>query len=489
MLKIRRLLFVSILIFLLPLCSICYAQEIDKINIYENGGTLIELKNKPFLENNILYIPLREMVNYYGTGQLKYEDSNIIIDHDTEFDGKAHIVFEIGSDKIEVNGTLAEMDAAPIQKSGYVYVPLQYLPWINIERNFIINYEHTGNIINIYLRNDALGKEQINWENKEFSLESLSKKDGNIIELSEKNVPTNFTWEFSFQTTEQRTFKDKNNVPYLTNYITSNNRCEFYKDHEVQAVTVPFNQNYEITFISGDKINDEIINRIYKYRDSKLKATSVSIPTFTVQDGKNTYILNEYGFFMQGTESNEESKEIYLPVEGSVDYMFQEPFYFIISNREVSTVLYKGWIGYVEGEENNPLIENLDIIIKMNENTLHVNGIERNLRVPAYISKNGYTMLPIREVAEVFPGTKVVWDNNRKEAGILHGYDYVSIVAGADIMHINGKESVLKNVAEVHDGRMFVSLRDMCRICKIPSEDIIWDNATKTVYINTEVQK
>lgn len=146
---------------------------------------------------------------------------------------------------------------------------------------------------------------------------------------------------------------------------------------------------------------------------------------------------------------------------------------------------------FVEIEEykNQADKEKLDIQIQINEKTFHVNETEKEFRVPAFISNNGYTMLPIREVTEVFPGTKVVWDNNRKEAGILHGYDYVSIVAGADIMYINGKENVLKNIAEVHDGRMFVSLRDMCRICKIPNEDIIWDNATKTVYINTEVQK
>ncbi len=129
----------------------------------------------------------------------------------------------------------------------------------------------------------------------------------------------------------------------------------------------------------------------------------------------------------------------------------------------------------------------LAIEIKIDNEAIRVNGKEKYLRVPAFISNNEYTMLPIREITEVFPGTKVVWDNDRKEAGILYGYDYVSIASGADVMYINGKENVLKNVAEVHDGRMFVSLRDMCRICNISNEDIIWDNTTKTVYINTEV--
>ena len=157
------------------------------------------------------------------------------------------------------------------------------------------------------------------------------------------------------------------------------------------------------------------------------------------------------------------------------------------SNTEVIPVVPD----FVEIEEHKLQVEKekLDIKIQINEKTFRVNEIEKALKVPAFISKNGYTMLPIREVTEVFPGTKVLWDNNRKEASILYGYDYVSIIAGANVMHINGEENILKNAAEVHDGRMFVSLRDMCRICNIPNEDIIWDNTTQTVYITTEVQK
>ena len=165
--------------------------------------------------------------------------------------------------------------------------------------------------------------------------------------------------------------------------------------------------------------------------------------------------------------------------------------YSLFASDSSNTVMVSMVSDFVEIEEykNQADKEKLDIQIQINEKTFHVNETEKELRVPAFISNSGYTMLPIREITEVFPGTKVVWDNDRKEAGILYGYDYVSIASGADVMYINGKDNVLKNVAEVHNGRMFVSLRDMCRICNIPSEDIIWDNATKTVYISTEVQK
>lgn len=488
MLKFRKSLFFAMMAFLLFSYNTCYAQE-DRINIYENGRMLIELENKPFLMDNVLYIPLREMMNHYGTGQLKYESPNIIIIQDTEYDGKARIVLTSGSNIIEVNGILAEMNDPPIQKDGCVYVSTEYLPLINMGRSFFINFEQIDDTLNVYLRNDTLGKEQINWTNKTFNIESLSEKTKNTVELSEKDVPINFTWEFSFQTVKQSVFMDNNKDTYLTDYITSNNRCKFYEDDKVQAVTVPFNQNYEITFIYGDEINDEVVNHIYKYRDSKIKATSISIPIFTIQDENSTYILNENGFFQEGTVSDQRPKEIYLPVNSAVDYMFYKPFYFIISDKEVSAILYKGWVGYVEGEEQTPLMENLDIVINLYEDTILVNGIEKKLRVPAFISRNGYIMLPIREITEVFPDIEVLWNNNCKEAEIFYGQDCISIVSGADEMYINGKASTLKNAAEIQDGRMFVSLRDMCRICAISDEEVQWDNTTKTATIHTEVNK
>lgn len=129
----------------------------------------------------------------------------------------------------------------------------------------------------------------------------------------------------------------------------------------------------------------------------------------------------------------------------------------------------------------------LDISIGMSEETLQVNGEKKALKVPAYISDRSYTMLPIREVTEVFPGVKVLWDNENKTATVLYGIMLASITAGADTMNLNGTVVDLQNDAEVKDGRMFISLRDVCRICSVPNEDIHWDTKTKTASINTYV--
>lgn len=138
---------------------------------------------------------------------------------------------------------------------------------------------------------------------------------------------------------------------------------------------------------------------------------------------------------------------------------------------------------YAEPAETEPL----EIVIGLQEHSMLVNGTEKELRTPAYLSVAGYTMLPIREVTEVFPHTKVAWDNEHRIASILYGQKYVSIAAGAEECYTNGVSSPLKNKAEIVDGRMFVSLRDICSICEIPAADVHWEKDTKTVTIRTAV--
>lgn len=132
--------------------------------------------------------------------------------------------------------------------------------------------------------------------------------------------------------------------------------------------------------------------------------------------------------------------------------------------------------------------EKLDIRIKLDENTFIVNDIEKKVRVPAYISANGYTMIPIREISEIFPGIHVIWDRINKKADIVNKEHIYTVFAESDTLYRRGIPLYsLENNVDIQNGRMFVSLRDICQICGIPNEDIFWDNNTRTVTINTEV--
>ena len=126
------------------------------------------------------------------------------------------------------------------------------------------------------------------------------------------------------------------------------------------------------------------------------------------------------------------------------------------------------------------------IELKLDEKTLTVNGEQKDLRVSAYISDQGYTMLPLREIAEVFPGTQVYWDQATKTANVCTKEKIAVVKIGEDQMTISGQKTWMKEKAVVKDGRTFLSIRDVCRICDIT--DIKWDAATKTVTLHAFVE-
>lgn len=129
----------------------------------------------------------------------------------------------------------------------------------------------------------------------------------------------------------------------------------------------------------------------------------------------------------------------------------------------------------------------LDIEIKIGEKAMLVNRQEKDLRVPAYISDTGAIMLPIKELAEIFPGIIVLWDNGKKETTLLHDVDIIVISVGTEEIKYVSESRILLRGAEIRDGRMFINLRDFCRIWRIQDNEIAWDAAEKAVTINTTV--
>lgn len=131
--------------------------------------------------------------------------------------------------------------------------------------------------------------------------------------------------------------------------------------------------------------------------------------------------------------------------------------------------------------------EKLNLSLQVGNKTFSVNGQKKKMLVPAYISDTGYTMLPVREVAKIFPKTEANWKNETKTATFrFANQKAVVIKAGTAEMEVNDKKQKLQTKAEMKDGRMFVSLRDISHICAIPYEDIHWNSGTKTVTVDTE---
>ncbi|WP_313527885.1 stalk domain-containing protein [Anaerotignum sp.] len=134
-----------------------------------------------------------------------------------------------------------------------------------------------------------------------------------------------------------------------------------------------------------------------------------------------------------------------------------------------------------EDKPTEEVVKNTYTISIGNKNILKNGAVAYTADVEPYIS-NGYTMLPLRALLDISdPNVDIKWDSPSKTATISYNGKIFTIVANKETMMKDGKSVDLATAAEVADDRLFVSLRDWMQIMDIPSEQVNWDSATKTV--------
>lgn len=107
------------------------------------------------------------------------------------------------------------------------------------------------------------------------------------------------------------------------------------------------------------------------------------------------------------------------------------------------------------------------------------------LAVPAYISAEGYTMLPVRAVTEALSGAAIVnWDNETRQVTIIFGSRIISMTIDSNIMTINGTQVPMSAKAVITDDYTFLPLRDLGYALGLSDDKIKWDAATKTATLN-----
>lgn len=105
-----------------------------------NNGEKIELVNKPFIENNTVYLPLRETFEKVGvmeddTAYINWDNGKITVflgnnyDHDDDrFEleiGKKQLVYNPSSE-LPNSGAIRDMEYSPIMRNDKTYVPYLY---------------------------------------------------------------------------------------------------------------------------------------------------------------------------------------------------------------------------------------------------------------------------------------------------------------------------------------------------------------------------
>ncbi|WP_205664603.1 copper amine oxidase N-terminal domain-containing protein [Ammonifex thiophilus] len=110
-----------------------------------------------------------------------------------------------------------------------------------------------------------------------------------------------------------------------------------------------------------------------------------------------------------------------------------------------------------------------------------VDGKQYLMDVAPYL-KNDRVYLPLRYAARaVGVGEEnVIWDTSSRSAILLRGNLAVKLVAGSQVMYLNGQPVVMDASPEIVGGRMMLPLKWLACALGVP---VTWDSLTHTVWV------
>lgn len=217
-----------------------------------------------------------------------------------------------------------------------------------------------------------------------------------------------------------------------------------------RKLTIEGTRHIKVTAVDSDGQKDSVIDTIeVKARENKPpKETEAATETTT----ERVYTGNIEKPSEVTTENEENSESL----EGSDDFDGGEyseenkidERYFELSKEEDMEAINKA-----AGESVFMFIGEPTFINKWVKEPIDPD----NPNTSSYI-KNGYTLVPLRAIAEAF-GADVSWNQEQKTAVITLSGKKILITAGSDIMKVGDGEIKIEAGAEIKEGRVFVPLR------------------------------
>lgn len=130
-----------------------------------------------------------------------------------------------------------------------------------------------------------------------------------------------------------------------------------------------------------------------------------------------------------------------------------------------------------------------EVAVTIDSTTMLVDGKEKTLDVPAYLSAEGWTMLPVRAVTEALATASnsqpIDWiAGNPGTIMIYYGDKTVAMTLGSTTMYINGTPVPMSTAPVIVNDRAFLPMRDLGRALGLSDDQIKWDATTRTATFN-----
>ncbi|MFI3174422.1 MAG: copper amine oxidase N-terminal domain-containing protein [Bacillota bacterium] len=151
---------------------------------------------------------------------------------------------------------------------------------------------------------------------------------------------------------------------------------------------------------------------------------------------------------------------------------------------DYSKVVNEAFVNVVTAGSDKDNLFTTKIVVPIGENYITAGTKQIELDVPAYISSEGYTMLPVRVVANALgvDTNSVLWNGETRSVTIMYGQRIITMTIGAKTITINGSEVPASASPEIVNGRTFLPLRDLAVALGVT--DIHWNPTTRVATLN-----
>lgn len=301
-----------------------------------------------------------------------------------------------------------------------------------------------------------------------------------IIDYRNTKVPTNVVVKEAEEGLWKKDQMDFNfNVDYMTFEDDATYTVDKDSDLEVKALKGT-KMGFKVTEESSDKAAAVTISDVSLYMSRSIAAGAYDLDLMTAPGQK---MLTGEKLFTASTDG--ETKTGYY-VADVIDMKrdskdgWEDKFY----------TVKEGFVNVITaGRDQDDASFTKKVVVPVGEKYLIAGEEQVVLDVPAYISAQGYTMLPVRAVATALGinNNNVLWNQASRTVTILYGQRIITMVAGQKVVTVNGNTIPASATVQIKDGRTFLPMRDLATALGVT--DITWDAATKTATMNGNQNK
>ncbi|MGB5822675.1 MAG: copper amine oxidase N-terminal domain-containing protein [Proteocatella sp.] len=240
---------------------------------------------------------------------------------------------------------------------------------------------------------------------------------------------------------------------------------------DVNRAGLSFGSNFKVEVTNGLKVDEDLFDENGDDRD-ELNTIAIEIDSSSTKEAGMITISNVLVMVSGSEVDGNKMLDTYLVEEDDASKAVD----LVLGKDEDADADYS--VAYVNVVKEYGTMATTTMF-KIGSKEYTVNGATMTANEAPYVAGKGYTMLPVRALAESL-GLKADWNSATKTASFSNASKVASVVIGADTMYVNGTPFKLSAKAEIKNGSTFIELRSLAAAF---GAELQWDAATKMVTV------